>query len=156
MNVIRLALEKELQQKKTAGWLFMALGVLMIFFFAAKIQLFAILGFLSVFGGVWLLSKTIRIRSLEQLPELQILLHEPQKVVWIYSVITQRMPFGFKMSAYGLVYLNMKDGATHCIEVPVEKLKLVTKYLSRLLPNVVVGYSEARAEQFDINPNEVR
>jgi hypothetical protein len=89
-------------------------------------------------------------------PLLHIIKQNPKQIVWVYSMVIQRMPFGFEFSQSGLIYVKLIDGNDITLSVPAEKLKLVLKYLGRLLPHIAVGYSKEREQAYRENPSNVR
>ena len=39
-------------------------------------------------------------------------------IVWVYSMVTQRMPFGFKLASSGTLHLVDRHGDIHCFNAP--------------------------------------
>ena len=73
---------------------------------------------------------------------------DPENIVWVYGMVTERMPFGFKMATLGTLHLVDRDGGMHCFGLKPKELKLVTKTLNRVLPHAEFGYSEDRELRF--------
>lgn len=69
---------------------------------------------------------------------------DPEQIVWVYSLVTERMPFGFKMATLGTLHFVDRDSGIHCFGMKPKDLKLVTKTLNRVLPHAEFGYSEDR------------
>lgn len=105
------------------------------------------LGLVATVCAVTLLAQHLRRRP--QAHPLQALLHrQPEAIVWIYTVRTQRMPFGIELFSGGTMYFHLADGEDLSIGLPEDKLKLVSHTLSRLLPHATFGYSPEKARRF--------
>ena len=76
----------------------------------------------------------------------------PKQIVWVYSITTQTMPFGFHLWDTGTMYFKLLDGDEITVGLPTKKLKMVSKFLNRLLPHASFGYSEERQAQFEKDP----
>lgn len=74
--------------------------------------------------------------------------NEPESIVWAYGMVTERMPFGFRLSTMATLHLVDKDGAMHCFGLKPKELKLVTKTLNRVLPAAEFGYSPDREQKY--------
>lgn len=72
----------------------------------------------------------------------------PESIVWVYGMVTERMPFGFRLSAMATLHLVDKDGGMHCFGLRPRELKLVTKTLNRVLPHAEFGYTPGREMKF--------
>ncbi len=69
---------------------------------------------------------------------------EPETIVWVYGLVTERMPFGFKTVSVGTLHLVETDGTIHAFGMKPNELKLVTKTLNRVLPHAEFGYTPER------------
>jgi len=74
----------------------------------------------------------------------QDLREQPERYVWVYGLMTERMPFGLNLMRSATLYLVEPDGTVHDFSLPPDKLLLVTKTLNRLLPHAEFGYTEER------------
>ena len=72
----------------------------------------------------------------------------PERVVWVYGLVTERMPFGLNLMRSGTLYLVTDDGTFHDFTLGADQLLLVTKTLNRLLPRAEFGYTEERELRF--------
>ncbi|MCP9236744.1 hypothetical protein [Lewinella sp. JB7] len=93
---------------------------------------------LGVFWLVRLLGKRPAASWRERLRE------EPERIVWVFSLVTERMPFGLNLMRSGMLYLVDADGEMHDFSLKADHLLLVTKTLNRLLPHAEFGYTEER------------
>lgn len=159
MKLLEQAIKREWRWQLIVGTVLFMLGFGLSFIFFPS---YPVLTFLSLMMTttcfLWLYYLS-QFRSKKMFPLLHLLqcdalgvTENPKQIVWVYSVVIQRMPFGFEFSQSGLLYFKLLDGNDITLSVPAEKLKLVLKYLGRLLPHIVIGYSEEREKLFLENP----
>ena len=72
----------------------------------------------------------------------------PRDIVWVYGMVTERMPFGFRLSKMATLHLVDRDGDMHAFGLRPAELKLVTRTLNRVLPEAEFGYSAERELKF--------
>lgn len=70
--------------------------------------------------------------------------NQPQSIVWVYGIRTERMPYGLNFATAATLYLVDEDGDLHDFSIPAGELKLVTKTLRRVLPSAEFGYTKDR------------
>jgi hypothetical protein len=73
---------------------------------------------------------------------------EPESIVWVYGIVTERMPFGFKTTATATLHLIEDDGDIHAFGMRPDELKLVTKTLNRVLHEADFGYSPEKEMKY--------
>ncbi|HMQ49364.1 MAG TPA: hypothetical protein PKA00_16755 [Saprospiraceae bacterium] len=139
------------REKRMELVLYLALALtgihLCIFFWPSNFYL-CLVGSLVFAGGLYAL-----IRLKQQDHELLHLLdQEPEKIVWVYSVVTHRQPFGIQLFQSGTLYFKLMDGNEISVVLPPSKLKLVSRFLNRLLPHASFGYSPERAALYKRDP----
>ncbi|MBK7871726.1 MAG: hypothetical protein IPJ74_14140 [Saprospiraceae bacterium] len=83
---------------------------------------------------------------------MRLLEYQPKQIVWIYTVVVQRMPFGVHLFQSGTLFFKLIDGDEISIVLSEKKLKLACHTLSRLLPHATIGYSKEREVQYHQNP----
>lgn len=71
----------------------------------------------------------------------------PHRIVWVYGMVTERMPFGLNLMHSATLYLVDDRGEAHDFSLHPEQLLLVTKTLNRLLPHAEFGYTEEREQR---------
>lgn len=74
---------------------------------------------------------------------------QPNKILWVYTMETNLMPFGFKIQDKGFIYFNLDNGDDICVKLPAKDLKLVSRFLNRLLPNAMFGFSEEKQNLYN-------
>jgi len=152
MKILENAIRKEIQQQLLASCFLLFTGLIMGILGLGRSVFFFILG-LGVSGiSLALIVKSIRQQNIEQNTIFRALHDHPESLVWVYAIVTERMPFGLKFWQYGLLYFHTLDGKHHTISVPVAKLKLLSKYLNRLLPSATFGYSLEKEELYRDSP----
>lgn len=85
-------------------------------------------------------------------PLRRLLQEQPEQIVWVYSVITERMPFGFKIAHNGILYFKLLDGNEWSVSLPADKLWMTSRILNRLLPKATFGYSPEHERRYKSNP----
>lgn len=130
-------------------------AVLVSFCFTKNIILtaFGLAGFVF---GLRFFFKTFKQSSLENNRLLLLLNKNPRKIVWVYALNTQRNPFGLEFMDSGVLYFKLADGDEISVGLPVKKLKLVSRFLNRILTESTFGYSDERAKQYRLNPELLR
>lgn len=106
--------------------------------------------------GLRFFFKTAKQSSLESNRLILLLNKNPQRIVWVYALNTQLNPFGLEFMKSGVLYFKLDDGDEISVGLPVKKLKLISKFLNRILTQTTFGYSKERAEQYKANPNSLR
>lgn len=74
----------------------------------------------------------------------ELLREEPTRIVWVYGLVTERMPFGLNLMRSATLYLVEANGEMNDFSLHPDQLLLVTKTLNRLLPHAEFGYTEER------------
>ncbi len=129
-----------------------ALGVFAIFYGLAGHF------FLSLVGlGLTLLSLRIGLPIIrrvynEESKLFYILRHQPRRIVWIYGVVTEHLPFGLSILRTGIIYVKLIDSEEITVSVKPEKMTLVLHTLRRLLPHATFGYSPDIARRYELEP----
>lgn len=134
------------------GGVLLAGGTAFGYVFFEKRNLLATFGLAAALAGLKLLWDVLRRPTPEDEHLWQLLNHQPRQIVWVYTMTTQTMPFGFYLWERGTMYFKLLDGSEISLSLPARKLKMVSKFLNRLLPHASFGYSEDRLRQFETNP----
>ncbi len=127
-------------------------GVGMSFLFYDKSIIMLIVGIFVTILGIVLILKHYRDYFSDHLSLVEILENNPQKVVWVYSVLTQRMPFGFQINQTGTMYFKMIDGNEILLTLPATELKSVSEMLNDKLPHATFGYTKEREQWYIAHP----
>lgn len=152
MRILLKAIRREVLFQIIATNLLLLFGGLLALLQYDKSVFLTIIGLGAVFLSIRLLWKNFPSFLLRNHALYKILYEHPTQVVWVYSEITQRMPFGLELFQTGTIYFHLMDGSHESVALPAKKLKLVSKFLNRLLPQATFGFSEERQQQYDIDP----
>lgn len=136
------SIEREHRGKQLAALAAVLIGLLIALLSLPYSSVLPFLGALGASLGVYWL-----VRLLGEQPVAawrQELRERPERVVWVYGTVTERMPFGLNLMRSGTMYLVDQDGEFHDFSLPAEKMLLVSKTLNRLLPRAEFGYTEER------------
>ncbi|MEL7220105.1 MAG: hypothetical protein AAGJ93_02235 [Bacteroidota bacterium] len=101
-------------------------------------------------GGFYLRRHLLEPSALDAL--LKMLYENPGEIVWIYSMVNDHHPFGLQFFQRGILYFKLLNGDEITANLPPKKLKLISKVLSRSLPDTVFGYSNERARKYLSDP----
>jgi hypothetical protein len=112
------------------------------------------LGLIATVCAVVLIVQHLRMGSSSH-PVSILLRHDPQFITWIYSVRTQRMPFGIELFSSATIYFHLADGDCYSLSLPSGVLKLVSHTLNRYLPHATFGYSREMAHRFQDPPGQL-
>lgn len=105
-------------------------------------------GLALLLGGIWYLNQLLATPIL--LPQL--IQRKSRKIVWVYSMITQRMPFGLQFSKQVCIYFKLIDGDEIVITIPEKELNEMMKTLNHYLPHATFGYSKDKEQWFMASP----
>ena len=141
------SMERDRRQQQYAAVGLMLLSLFLIVIGATSQYLgWAILGGATAAGALWWLFRTMTEQPLavwrRQLRD------SPESITWVYGMVTERMPFGFKTTANATIHLVDTDGEIHAFGLKPVDLKLVTKTLNRVLPHAEFGYSPEREMKY--------
>lgn len=124
----------------------------MVYYCFGQNGLAVILGLVLLLSGIRLGWHCLQHWHVVRHPLVELLYKDRQRVVWMYGVVTERMPFGWQLLRSGILYFKLDNGEDYSVAVPFSQLRLVTKTMSRLLPHASVGYTKEREARFQANP----
>ncbi len=156
IELLRNAIRRELRLQLILSLLLLLCGVLLCLFFFPDFIIMTIIGLATTIIGIRLVYQTALRLRLDRSSIMHLLQEEPHRVVWVYSVVTERLPFGFQFSRSGTLYVKTDDAETYSVSLPANKLKLVSKTLNRLLPHATFGYSVDKDQWFQESPEKLR
>lgn len=130
-------------------------GLSLALFLMDKNRLFTAISWTAFFAGLFFLYRILLHNTTDKHPLVHLLKNNPEQIVWVYSVVTQRMPFGFQIAQNAILYFKLLNGDEISVELPVKQVKLVSKTLNRLLPHACFGYSDERADSYLTDPKSL-
>ena len=136
------SIEREQRQQQVAAVGVVLGGLLLVGFTLGRGFFWPFVGALIATAGLYWLLKIVSEQPLAALREQ--LRDYPETIVWVYGLLTERMPFGLKILNSATLYLIDGEGEAQAFDLPAKELKLVTKTLNRLLPHAEFGYTKER------------
>ena len=152
MQLLLKSLRREQWTRLVVGVFVVSSGILLLYLFFGGNNLISMLSFVALIIGVRFLQNTLKTWDFENQKLLQLIENQPTKIVWVYSIVTQRMPFGLAFNEQSLLYFKLENGDDITVNIPPEKLKIVTRFLKRLLPHAVFGYTPNRMRSYLRSP----
>lgn len=128
------------------------IGTVIVWNFLEENIFVIIIGFSINILGIYYAFKRIAVLANDEYPITTLLLKQPRKVVWVYSIVTQRMPFGFVINHSGTMYFKLIDGSEMTLSLPAEELKSISEMLNYHLPHATFGYSKEKEQWFLAHP----
>jgi hypothetical protein len=149
---IKQSIQKEQRQKFVASILMLFVGgVLMYYTFNSSYFLSAI-GLLLVVLGLRYTFIFLPGRKSKDLHLIHLILHQPEQIVWVYGIITERLPFGFQFGNNAALHFRLINKEEYVVELPTNKMKEITAALNPMLPNTTFGYSKDNEQLYMANP----
>ncbi|MCB9276263.1 MAG: hypothetical protein H6564_19640 [Lewinellaceae bacterium] len=149
---LRRAIRRELRLKLFCSAALWGAGLtLCLAFFQSSIFL-TVLGLACAVSGIRLTRRFFEFRRVDDSRLMRLLRYHPGQVVWAYSVVTQRLPFGLRVGSSCTLYLKLIDGDEVTVSLPEKDARLVSHLLNRLLPHATFGYTRDREQWFLANP----
>jgi hypothetical protein len=128
----------------------------LIFFTFEKSIILPSLGLMGLIISIQLIYRTTRLLNVEDHRLIWLLKNQPHAVVWVYSVKTDRLPFGFQLFSSTTLYFKLSNGDEITVGLSPQKLKVISRFLNRLLPHASFGYSHDRAQWYHVHPDMLR
>ncbi len=153
LRTIREAIRREWEMKRWAGGITGLVGISLLFLFFGRSHVWAIIGLALVLLGLGILYQAWRNGHPRNHPLPPLLNRHPRQIVWVYSVVTHRLPFGFNFSRDGIMYFKLADGSDISLSMPADRLKWVSRYLNDRLPHASFGYTRERQQWYMANPH---
>ena len=155
MRILHNAIQKERHVKLSFALCLMFLGIWLPYYYFLKNGFIASVGMVALIIGIRMMFGIIRTPQAVDERLWHLLNKDHGQIVWIYSVTIQTMPFGFHLWDSGTMYFKLLDGDEITVSLPVKKLKMVSKFLNRLIPHASFGYSDERQIQFEKDPKSL-
>lgn len=155
MKLIQRCIRRKIRSKVFLSAMPLVLGTVLFFYCRQLGTVLSILSLLLVLTSIYLTRKTLKSNRLENHPLWELLLQRPLQIVWIHTVRTQLMPFGFYLWETGQMYFKLVDGKEISIVLPAKKLRMVSRFLNKMLPHATFGYSPENERLFQENPAQL-
>ena len=152
MEAIRKALKREIRLKLLASVVLLLFGELLCIYAFQLNGAIVVVGIVLTVLGIKFTRDALLNRNIEKTPLMQMLSKEPKKIVWIYSVMTQRMPFGLEFSNDVTIYFKLINGDDLTLNMSQSEADKTLKMLNFKLPHATFGYTQDREQWFMADP----
>jgi hypothetical protein len=102
--------------------------------------------------GLLIIVNLINNWQLEKLQLVNLLKNKPKEIVWIYSVQTNRLPFGIQFTYDCTMYFYLLNGDFITVDLPKEKVIEISETLNLYLKHATFGYSQDNEQWYMANP----
>ncbi len=152
MKLLLRCIRREAGAQLLLAWLPVLAGAALFIWCRHLGTWIAVLALTLWLAGLLLLKRALKQPRAEAHPLWQTLLNNPLRIVWVYTVRTQVMPFGFYLWETGQMYFKLVNGQEISLFVPARKLRMVSRFLNKLLPHATFGYSPENEQLYRENP----
>ncbi len=83
----------------------------------------------------------------------EIIKNRPRDIVWVYTELTETLPYGVKVTGKGTIFFKMIDRKEISLSVPAKYLKPLSESLNPVLPHATFGYTSERAQWYVASPD---
>lgn len=156
LEVLRKALIREARWQLIAAIALLVVGLSLIGFFYQTYVLVSFLGLFMTITAFRYIYEFSAIKHADDHQLIHLISYEPERIVWVYGELIERLPFGLQFSQSGTLYFKLVDGDEISVNIPGRHLRLVSKTLNRLLPETSFGFSSEKAEKFAQKPRLLR
>ena len=151
IQAIQKSVASEQWIKLAVGLFFAAIGILGLVWTWGHLVI-TILMLVMIGGALLFLKSTVDDWNKEQTAFMDLLTKQPQKIVWVYTIITQRMPFGLEWSKSGTIYFKLINGEELTVTMPAKHITFVSRSLNKLLPHATFGFTKDREQWYMASP----
>lgn len=152
MLLLEKAIRRERMWQFVTALSLLLLGVALMFGFYNSSYILLVVGIICIGIGARFTFLLSTYKSVEQTKLFQLLRREPDKIVWVYSVVTERLPFGFNVSKNGIMYFKLINKDEISVSIPSKHLKTISEALNHLLPHATFGYTQDREQWYIAAP----
>lgn len=152
INFLQEAAKREQRTKLLSAIVLLVLAIILIALFFGENNLLSVVGLIALLLAVQFGYQYFKYPDVKQMPLFLLLQRKPQDIVWVYSVVTERMPFGFKINHNALMYFKLLDRDSICIGVPSDRAEVISSGLNHLLPHATFGFSEDKEQLYMAAP----
>ena len=153
IQCIKHALINERNTKLVIALLVLSFGVWAINYnFKHNSWFLAIVALTSIVTSIRLFVNVFKHWKVNQAPLMFLLNNQPTSIVWVYSIVTVRLPFGVQYARKGTMYFKLEDGDDITIRLLEKDIPNIAKYLNKRLPHATFGYTDEREQWYMANP----
>lgn len=152
MQLLRRAIRREQLLKLCFSLALGMAGFAMAYAFFQYSALLTILGLGCAVLGILYTRRALAQRRVDDSRLMRLLRYQPGQVAWVYSILTERLPFGLKVGSSCTLYFRLLDGGEISVGMPARDVRVVSRLLTRLLPHASFGYTKDREQWYLANP----
>lgn len=149
---IKQSIKQEQRQKFVASMLMLLVGVLLSYYNFNTSYFLSVIGLLLVVLGLRYTFIFLPGRKSKDLHLIYLILNQPAQIVWVYAIITQRLPFGFQFGNHAALHFRLINKEEYVVALPQNKIEEITAALNPMLPNTTFGYSKDNEQLYIANP----
>jgi general stress protein CsbA len=148
------SLIRERNQKLAVGIVSIILGILLTarLNFQKNEWILGVLALSFLVGGLLIIDNLIKNWQLEKLQLVNLLKNNPKEIVWIYSIQTNRLPFGIQFTYDCTMYFYLLNRDFITVDLPKQKVIETSETLNLYLKHATFGYSEDNEQWYLANP----
>jgi general stress protein CsbA len=148
------SLIRERNQKLAVGIVSIILGILLTarLNFQKNEWILGVLALSFLVGGLLIIVNLIKNWQLEKLQLVNLLKNNPKEIVWIYSIQTNRLPFGIQFTYDCTMYFYLLNRDFITVDLPKQKVIETSETLNLYLKHATFGYSEDNEQWYLANP----
>ena len=109
---------------------------------------YKIIPFIGLVAVVWGVYRLFQRGASHQSPLIQLLVEEPDRIVWIYGYQLTRAPLGIVLSRQHRIFFQTNDQKSYSLDIPASRYLVVMKWLNRALPNAAFGWDDGRYQRW--------
>ncbi len=153
LDCIHQALIRDRNSRFLAGLVALGLGIWALQKgFNASSWFMILLGIVGIGIGLKLSYDTLKYWKPSSMRLIRLLFDKPKSIVWVYSIVTVRLPFGIQLARKGTMYFKLDDTDEITIRLYENDIPKVAKYLNQLLPHATFGHTQEREQWYMANP----
>lgn len=148
-EAFRKSLIVENRIKVVFSALLFCLGVYLL---TSAVMIYQIIGVFPLMAGTMFLFPALQEFPIKKNPMMQLLEEEPEKIVWVYSIVVERMPFGLKVFSQSTLYFKLIDRGEYSVGIPEKYIDVVTRMLNKKLRHATFGFSQEKEQWYIASP----
>ena len=152
IQLLRRAIRREWRLKLVASLLLLALGLAFAYFYFGLNIIVTLFGLTCSVLGIRFVFSLVRENRAGSPRLLYLLERRPGHIVWVYAVVTKRLPFGLQFGSSCTMYFKLMDGDEVSVSLSAKSQREVSKTLNRLLPHATFGYTRDREQWYMADP----
>ncbi|MCB0375963.1 MAG: hypothetical protein KDD10_29035 [Phaeodactylibacter sp.] len=152
IEILGRAIRREWRLKLLASLLLLAFGGAFVYLSFGEQIILVLFGLISASLGIRFTFQLLKENRTRGGRLMYLLEHRPEHIVWVYAIVTERLPFGLQLGSSCTMYFKLMDGDEVTVGLSAKKQQQVSMALNRLLPHATFGYTRDREQWYMANP----